>query len=158
VTLIFANHLYGARDRCEQHADIAVNYFEFLSELLNEISLHQPELINGYQRLKEMMQWLEERVSNKEANDVLLKGHLDMCVIFVKSVTAEELNSISTGLIRLMNDIIFPASPNERKAARMARDSGSDNGTAVSTRVTTSGDSLPVSPRKLGSPLCDTQG
>ena len=73
VTLIFVNHLYTSRDRCEQHADIADYYFNFLHDLLDEI-WNQSNLINGFARLKEIICWLENRVAQKEANDVLLKG------------------------------------------------------------------------------------
>jgi len=69
------------------------------------------------------------------------------------------LESISDGVIRLLNEIIFPASPNERRAARLARESGGDNGSVVPTRSASITDvAIPVSPRKLGSPLCDTPG
>ena len=73
VTLIFVNHLYTSRTRCEQHADISEFYFTFLHDLLDEI-WSQANLINGFTRIKEIIGWLENRVAQKEANDHLLKG------------------------------------------------------------------------------------
>ena len=72
VTLSLANHLYASRDRTEQHADHSDNYFLLLVEFMNEISAN-PNVINAPARLAESIKWLEDRVTQKEANDVLLK-------------------------------------------------------------------------------------
>ena len=153
VTLVLANHLYATRERCEQHADIADFYFTFLRDLFEEI-WSQSNLIDGYSRLKDVIGWLEQRVKQKESNDVLLKGYLDIAAVFVKSILPSELESISDGLIRLLNEIIFPASPNERRNATTTGSNGVVDGQLSNGEVAKA---VPLSPRKLGSPLCDTK-
>ena len=156
VTLSLATHLYNSRDRTEQHADHSENYFHLLVELFNEISAN-PNVIMAHERLAESVKWLEERVIQKEANDVLLKGQLDLAAILVRSIPPSELENVSPGLIKLLNEIIFPSSPNERRSNSNSMNNLVDYDSSPAAKRSNSVPEIaPISPRKLGSPLCDT--
>lgn len=153
TTVRLAIHLYNQRALAEAQPEISEDYFSFQTELFNQFYFDST-LIHGLDRLKELIKWLEDKVGAKEANDVLLKGHLELCQVFVRAISHSELIEISDQLLRILTDIIFPVSPQDRREIRAARESGCDNG-AIET-VAGKGDT-PMSPRKLGSPLCDTQ-
>lgn len=153
TTVKLANFLYSKRSMLEENPDVVEEIFSFTSELFDQFYIDST-LIEGNSRILEMIKWLETRIAAKEANEFLLKGHLELTLVFFKSLTKVELLKISDRLLKILNEIIFPVSPLDRKTLREARASGCDNG-AIET-VAVSGDT-PMSPRKLGSPLCDTQ-
>lgn len=153
TTVKLANYLYDMRSMTESNADVAEEIFSFTADLFDQFYI-ESNYIEGNTRIMEMIQWLEARIAAKEANEFLLKGHLELALVFVKSLTKTELLQISDRLLKILNEIIFPVSPLDRKTLREARASGCDNGAIESVA---GGGDTPMSPRKLGSPLCDTQ-
>ena len=153
TTVKLANYLYDMRSMTESNAEVAEEIFSFTADLFDQFYI-ESNYIEGNTRIMEMIQWLEARIAAKEANEFLLKGHIELALVFVKSLTKTELLQISDRLLKILNEIIFPVSPLDRKTLREARASGCDNGAIESVA---GGGDTPMSPRKLGSPLCDTQ-
>ena len=147
VTLTLANHLNSNLQlRCHEMADNSEQYFNTLAFLMEELSFFDSSMTESLPRLKVAIQWIDSQIQKKEANDTLLRGYLSLSSTYVRALDPVDLESVSSNLIKLLNEIVFPASPNERKFSKIP-----------TLTKTGSSEVVPSSPRKLGSPLCDTK-
>ena len=142
VTSLLAQHLHSSISRCYEQPDHSEHYFELLNYLVDEYPY------DAKQKLDLAIEWIEGQRERKETNDILLKGYLILSLTLVRALEPSEIEQTAPEFIKLLNEIVFPVAP-----------SMSSPGSKSVPKLTKTGSSdvVPSSPRKLGSPLCDTK-